>query len=62
MSAFESVRGVRFLELLPKSLHTIAEEMKRHNDLLEAQNEILKEHNELIKNVSDDHFLRVLSR
>lgn len=48
MNPFETVRGVRFLEVIPEKLDEIAKELKKSNDIQSKRNSILEEQNRLM--------------
>ncbi len=49
MNTFETVRGVRFLEIVPDRMDEIAKELKKNNEILSKRNSILEEQNSLLK-------------
>ena len=49
MNTFETVRGVRFLEIVPDRMDEIAKELKKNNDIQSKRNSILEEQNSLLK-------------
>ena len=48
MNTFETVRGVRFLEIVPDRMDEIAKELKKNNEILSKRNSILEEQNRLL--------------
>ena len=49
MNTFETVRGVRFLEIVPDRMDEIAKELKKNNEILSKRISILEEQNSLLK-------------
>ena len=49
MNPFETVRGVRFLDIIPEKMAEIAKELKKNNEILSKRNSILEEQNSLLK-------------
>ena len=49
MNTFETVRGVRFLEIVPDRMDEIAKKLKKNNEILSKRNSILEEQNSLLK-------------
>lgn len=48
MNPFETVRGVRFLDIIPEKMADIAKELKKSNDIQSKRNSILEEQNRLL--------------
>ena len=48
MNTFETVRGVRFLDIIPEKMDEIAKELKKSNDIQSKRNSILEEQNRLL--------------
>ena len=48
MNIFETVRGVRFLDIIPEKMAEIAKELKKSNDIQSKRNIILEEQNRLL--------------
>ena len=48
MNTFETVRGVRFLDIIPEKMADIAKELKKSNDIQSKRNSILEEQNRLL--------------
>ncbi len=48
MNPFETVRGVRFLDIIPEKMAEIAKELKKSNDVQSKRNSILEEQNRLL--------------
>ena len=48
MNTFETVRGVRFLDVIPEKMAEIAKELKKSNDIQSKRNSILEEQNRLL--------------
>lgn len=48
MNIFETVRGVRFLDIIPEKMAEIAKELKKSNDIQSKRNSILEEQNRLL--------------
>lgn len=48
MNTFETVRGVRFLDIIPEKMAEIAKELKKRNDIQSKRNSILEEQNRLL--------------
>lgn len=48
MNPFETVRGVRFLDIIPEKMAEIAKELKKSNDIQSKRNSILEEQNRLL--------------
>ncbi len=55
LNAFETVRGVRFLDIIPEKMSEIAKELKKSNDIQRERNCILKEQNAILKKVFEDN-------
>ena len=49
MNPFETVRGVRFMDIIPEKMAEIAKELKKNNEILSKRNSILEEQNSLLK-------------
>ena len=51
MNPWETIRGVDFMDLVPRALNSIAEELKMHNDLQREHNELLRRQTEALEKI-----------